>query len=145
MKSDDPKTSRLAFAAVSALTVLTWYALPDAVRGRTARGAIKAGLVGVTAFGAMKVPDVFPEAKQLKAEPRVDLPVPVVLALGVGAVAAATAGTVWSEKAIFAYGERRRARGARCGHTPLALVLAGATGASALVDWCKLVGEARAD
>lgn len=145
MTSDDLKTSRLVFAGVSALTALTWYALPDAVRSGTARGAIKAGLLGVTAFGAMKIPDVFPEAKQLKPEPRVDLPVPVMVAAGLGAAAAATAGTVWSEKAIFAYGESRRARGVRCAHTPLALALAVLTGAAALVDWSKLVGGASVD
>ena len=145
MTSDDLKSSRLVFAGASALTALTWYALPDAVRSRTARGAIKAGLLGVTAFGAMKIPDVFPEAKHLKPEPRVDLPVPVMIALGIGAAAAATAGTMWSEKAIFAYGERRRARGVRCAHTPIALLLAVLTGASALVDWSRLLGEASAD
>ena len=44
MTLDDPRTSRLAFAGVAALTVLTWYALPDAVRSRRARTVIKAGL-----------------------------------------------------------------------------------------------------
>ena len=145
MTSDDLKSSRLVFAGASALTALTWYALPDAVRSRPARGAIKAGLLGVTAFGAMKIPDVVPEAKRLKPEPRVDLPVPMMIAWGIGAAAAATAGTVWSEKAIFAYGERRRARGVRCAHTPMALALAVLSGASALVDWSRLLREASAD
>ena len=42
MTLNDPMTSRLAFAGVAALTVLTWYALPDAVRSRRARTVIKA-------------------------------------------------------------------------------------------------------
>ena len=52
MALDDLRVSRLAFAGVSALTVFTWYALPDAVRSRRARVVVKAGLLGVTAAGA---------------------------------------------------------------------------------------------
>ena len=129
--------SRLAFAGVSVLTVLTWYALPDAVRSRPLRAAIKAGLLGVTAAGVAVIPDVFPEAAQA-LEPKVDLPVPAVVAVAVGGSAAAVAATVWFEKVIFAAGERRRAGGVRCAHTPVALAIALAAGAAALVDWDKL-------
>ena len=139
MTMDDPRTSRLAFAGVSALTVLTWYALPDAVRSRRARAVIKAGLLGVTAAGAVMIPQVFPEARDFRPEPLIDLPAPALAALGVGAAALATAGTIWFEKAVFASGERRRARGACCAHTPAAAAMALATGAAALVDWATLV------
>jgi len=142
MKLDDSRTNRLAFAGVSALTVLAWYALPDAVRSRRARGVIKAGLLGVTTAGAAMIPNVFPEATHLKPEPPVTVPQPVVIALGLGASAAATAATVWFEKAIFAHGERRRARGVRCAHTPAAAAMAVATGAAALVDWGRLTERA---
>ncbi len=138
MKIDDSRTNRLAFAGVSALTVLTWYALPDAVRSRRARGVIKVGLLGVTAAGAAMIPQVFPEARELKLEPPVDLPAPALAALALGATAAATVGTIWFEKVVFAYGERQRASGVRCAHTPAALAMALATGAAALVDWTKL-------
>ena len=138
MTMDDPRTSRLAFAGVSVLTVLTWYALPDAVRSRRARGVIKAGLLGVTAAGVAMIPQVFPEARHLKPEPRVDLPGPAIAALALGATAVATVGTIWFEKAVFAHGEHRRARGVRCAHTPAALAMALVTGAAALVDWTKL-------
>jgi hypothetical protein len=138
MTLDDPKTSRLAFAGVSALTVLTWYALPDAVRSRPARAVIKVGLLGLSAAGVAMIPQVFPEARRLKLEPGIDLPRPAVAALAVGATAVATGGTIWLEKAIYARGERIRARGVRCAHTPAAAAMALATGAAALVDWTKL-------
>ena len=138
MTLDDPRTSRLAFAGASALTVLTWYALPDAVRSRRARAVIKAGLLGVSAAGVAMIPRVFPEARRLKPGPGVDLPGPVVGALAVGGTAVAAAGTIWLEKAIYARGERKRARGVRCAHTPAAAAMALATGAAALVDWTKL-------
>ena len=141
MTLDDPKTSRLAFAGVSALTVLTWYALPDAVRSRPARAVIKVGLLGLSAAGVAMIPQVFPEARRLKLEPGIDLPGPAVAALAVGATAVATGGTIWLEKAIYARGERIRARGVRCAHTPAAAAMALATGAAALVDWTKLSGR----
>ncbi|MGB4891668.1 MAG: hypothetical protein WBP09_08370, partial [Propionicimonas sp.] len=102
----DPRTSRRTFAAVSALTVLTWYALPDAVRSRRVRAVIKVGLLGVTAAGAAMIPRVFPEAARLKPASGRDLPGPTIAALAAGAAAAATAGTVWFEKLAYASGER---------------------------------------
>jgi hypothetical protein len=141
MTLDDQRTSRLAFAGASALTALTWYALPDAVRSRRARAVIKAGLLGVTAAGVAMIPQVFPEARQLKLEPRIDLPGPALATLAVGGTAVATAGTIWLEKAIYARGERLRARGVRCAHTPAAAAMALATGAAALVDWTKLASR----
>ncbi|NLI86259.1 MAG: peptidase S9 [Propionibacterium sp.] len=145
----DPTTDRAAFAAVSAATVLAWYALPDVVRSRGVRVAVKAGLLGVTAAGAAMVPRVYPEVRALQAEPKVDLPAPAVAALAVGATAGLTALTVWAEKALYARGERRRAEGVRWAHTPLALAMALGTGAIALLDWQPIadaaasLGEAR--
>jgi hypothetical protein len=139
---DDLRVSRIVFAGVSALTVLTWYALPDALRSRRARVVVKAGLLGVTAAGAAMIPQVFPEALPHKPEPHLDLPGTTVAALVVGATAAAVVSTVWFEKFIYAHGERRRARGIHCAHTPAAAAMALATGAAALVDWKKLAGIA---
>ena len=132
MTLNDPRTSRLAFAGVAALTVLTWYALPDAVRSRRARTVIKAGLLGVTAAGAAMIPQVFPEERQLKPDLRIDIDLsgPARAAVAVGATAVATVATIWFEKAIYARGERKRARGVRCAHTPAAAAMALATGAS---------------
>ncbi len=144
MLMTDGRTSRIEFAGVSALTVLTWYALPDAVRSRRTRGVIKSGLLGVTAAGAAMIPQVFPEARDLKSEPRVDLPWPARATLALGATTAAIVGTIWSEKAIYAHGERRRASGVRCAHTRTALVMALATGAAALIDWPNLARKVTA-
>ena len=141
MTLDDPTTRRLAFAGVSALTVLTWYALPDAVRSRGARVVIKAGLLGVSGAGVAMMPQVYPQARTFRPQPGIDLPTPVRVALAVGGTAVAIAGTVWGEKAIYARGQRRRARGVRCAHTPAALAMALATGVVAVVDWPKLAGR----
>ena len=92
-----PRTSCLVFAGASALTVLTWYALPDAVRSRRARTVIKAGLLGVTAAGAATIPQVFPEELQLKPDLRIDIDLsgPARAAVAVGATAVATVATIW--------------------------------------------------
>ena len=68
MTLNDPRTSRLAFAGVAALTVLTWYALPDAVRSRRARTVIKAGHLGVTAAGPAMILQVFPDERRASAD-----------------------------------------------------------------------------
>ena len=141
MTLDDPRTSRLALAGVWALTVLTWYALPDAVRSGRARAVIKVGLLAVTAAGTAVIPQVFPEARLLKTQPRADLPAPAIAGIVIGAAATATICTVWFEKVIYAHGERKRARGVRCAHTPAAIAMALATGAGALIDWTKLAGK----
>ncbi len=142
MTLSDPTTSRLAFAGVSALTVLTWYALPDAVRSRPTRGIIKAGLLGVTAAGVAMIPQVFPEVRDdFRREPRTALSGPAVAALALGATAVGALVTIWFEKAIYAHGERGRARGVRCSHTPAALVLALVAGAAPLVGWTKLTRQ----
>lgn len=140
MNSYDPNTDKRIFAGVSALTVLTWYALPDAVRSRRARIAIKAGLLGVTAMGVAKIPEVFPEVHKPAAKPKVDVPAPVVGLVALGWVAAGTAATVAAEKFIFAIGERRRASGVRCAHTPAAVIMAGLSGAATFLDWEKIIG-----
>jgi hypothetical protein len=135
---DSSTKNRLAFAGVSALTVLTWYALPDAVRSRPARTVIKAGLLGVTAAGVAMIPQIYPEAPPL-TEPKIDLPRTTQTALLVGAAALTVAGTIWGEKAIYARGERTRAEGVRCAHTPAAVALAAATGLVAVVPWPTVV------
>lgn len=134
---------RWEFSAVSGLTVLAWYALPDVVRSRGVRGVVKTGLLGVTAAGAAMVPEIYPGAAASPPEPRVEISRPALIAVAAGATVAATAATVWAEKAIFARGERRRARGVRWAHTPFALVLALGTAALAGVDWSSVAREAR--
>lgn len=140
MTQDDLRTRQLEFAGVAALTVLTWYALPDVVRRRGTRVVIKVGLLGVTGAGVAMMPQVFPDMRQL-ASRRLDLPAPTAAALAVGASAVAFLGTIWGEKAVYARGERLRARGLRCAHTRAAAILALATGAVLLVDWPRPAGR----
>lgn len=53
---------------------------------------------------------------------------------GVALLVAGTAATVWGERTIFAFGERRRARGARFAHALPALALATLAAASLAGD-----------
>lgn len=112
-----------AWAVAGGVIVTAWYALPDIVRERKARLVIKAGLLGLTAAGARSAVQAFDIETEPDRWPTVDVPVPVLAA----AAAAATVGgawlTVWFEKAIFGYGERRRARGVRWAHTAPAVGL----------------------
>lgn len=144
MARNDLRVSRTAFAGVTALTVLTWYALPDVVRSRRARVVVKAGLLGVTAAGSTMIPQVFPELRHREPVPQYDLPASATAALAVGATAVIVGGTIWGEKAIYAHGERRRARGVRFAHTPAALAMAVVSGAAVLIDWTKLAAKATA-
>lgn len=145
MARDDLRVSRIAFAGVSALTVLAWYALPDIVRSRRVRVVVKAALLGVTAAGSTMLPQVFPEIRHLESVPRLDLSKEATVALAVGATAVGIGGTIWAEKAIYAHGERRRARGVRFAHTPAAAVMALAAGAAGLIDWPRLTGRTTAN
>ncbi len=138
MTLDDLRVSRLAFAGVTALTVLTWYALPDVARSRRTRVVVKAGLLGVTAAGAGMIPQVFPASQRSGPESHAELSGPAVAGLVLAATTVGVAGTVWFEKALYARGERRRTDGVRCAHTRVAVGLALATGAAALIDWARL-------
>lgn len=138
MTDTESRNNRLTFAGVAALTVLTWYALPDAVRSRGLRAVIKTGLLGVTAAGMAMIPQVYPDAEKFAQEVRNDVPESARTAAAAGAAALAVVGTIWGEKVIYARGERIRAGGVRCAHTSAAVAMALATGAAALVDWPAL-------
>lgn len=139
-----PTSVNIPQAVTMGVTTLAWYALPDAVRSRPARAVLKTGLLaaGGTAWvlqrrprsGLQSGPDVYDDVlAAVNAEP--------VKALGVGGavVALTVALSVAGEKAIFAFGERRRARGARFAHALPALGL-GVLGA---VSALPLPGEGR--
>lgn len=141
MSVDPARSARLALAGGTFLTVLAWYALPDAVRSRPLRVALKTGLLGATVAGLATVPEAyspFTPAPASADEPAAQLS-PAAFATLATATAAASVGlTVWGEKAIFARGERRRAAGVRCAHTRLAAGLAAFSGLAALPDWGRL-------
>ena len=100
MTDTESKNNRLTFAGVAALTVLTWYALPDAVRSRGLRAVIKTGLLGVTAAGMAMIPQVYPDAEKFAQEVRNDVPESARTAAAAGAAALAVVGTIWGEKVI---------------------------------------------
>lgn len=130
--------SRLASVTASAAGVLAWYSLPDVVRSRRARIVAKLGiLAGLGATSALVRPAEAPDWPEVPAGREISGP--TVAALGVGAAAVLVGGTVWSEKAIFARGERRRAAGVVGAHTRPALLFAAATAAIESVDWPAVV------
>lgn len=133
-----PTASRTnpAQVAVMGLTTVAWYALPDVVRSRPARVALKGALLGLggaawvvaraekpTPTGPVG-PDTFDEVfEAIRTEPLKSL------TLGATIIGLTTALTIAGEKAIFRFGERRRAKGVRGAHTVPAFVL-GALGAA---------------
>ena len=135
MTLDDTRARRYEFAGASALTVLTWYAVPDVIRGRRARVLVKSGLLVVSAVGAAMIPQVYPQVTHHPSAPYGDEAEPHRVRRALTATAAALLGTIWFEKAVFARGERRRMNGVRCPHTRAAAALALLTGAAAVIDW----------
>lgn len=130
--------AHLPVAISSGLAVTAWYALPDVVRSRGARGVLKVGILGAAtaAWAILRVktpprpgPDTFDKAlASIRETPGKAAAVAAV------AVTVSTALTVVGEKATFAFGERRRARGVRWAHTLPALVLGGLTVAATLAE-----------
>ncbi|MBK8461674.1 MAG: peptidase S9 [Nigerium sp.] len=125
-------------AAAAGLTTLAWYALPDVVHGRRLRGVLKTALLGAFA-GAWSVVDR--PAASTPGPDRVDTILATVrenpgraAAVAGTVVAVGTALTVAGERAIFAFGERRRARGVRCAHTLPALALGALAAAGVLFE-----------
>ncbi|MDO5533720.1 MAG: hypothetical protein Q4F65_03605 [Propionibacteriaceae bacterium] len=123
-----PTTVNIPQAVTMGVTTLAWYALPDAVRSRPARALLKAGLL--VAGGAVWVQARTPDDRVQSGPDAFDDALAAVneapgkaLAIGGTVLALGTALSVAGEKAIFAFGERRRARGVRFAHTLPALGL----------------------
>lgn len=123
-------------AAVAAASTFVWYAMPDVVRSRGARVLLKtvvAAAVGVWAGTIIRehgdqldeVVSNFPKSDELNANQSTLIGGVVLASLGL---------TIAAEKAIFAFGERRRARGVRLAHTAPAIGLAGLVAAVAAAD-----------
>lgn len=130
-----PPATRVLAAAVTGAATAAYYATPDVVRSRTARGWLKAGLSLAAAAGS------FPESRRAGAAAeaarveRGDPPLreafeatpargrTAVVAAGAVAVAGSVAGVVALERWIFRRGEARAAAGVRWAHTRTAVVL----------------------
>lgn len=141
---------RVLTAVVAGVTATAYYAVPDFVPSRTARGWIKAGLLAAGA--AATLPDreeraemraAWEDAMSARAARRAadggstpdggttpdesptSVPGPVVVAAGVSLLAATTVASVAAERWLFRRGEARAAAGVRYPHTRTALVLGG--------------------
>lgn len=136
MSSGAVDAKRVTLAGVAGLTSVAWYALPDVVAGRGARAAIKVGLVGVlgaawVALDGVKTITGETDLDEVLAASRQQ---PWAAAIAGVAVTTSIAFAVAGEKAIFAHGERRRARGVRGAHTVPALALGAIAAAGALLE-----------
>lgn len=128
----DATQSPWKLAALTGGITFAWYALPDAVRSRGMRVLTKAALLAGTGAVASRV--VADQADSLPDPAALPAPTPALVAGGAALLAAGTALTVWGEKAVFAFGERRRARGVRFAHTLPALLLAGVAAATCVLE-----------
>lgn len=134
-----PPASRVLNAAVTGLASTAYYATPDLIRSRAARGWAKAALTGVVL--AASVPDLrrgLEESRARRAaaqdpeEEQVDWGElwgsmtprrrASVCAAGAAALAVSVGSVVAIERAVFRRGERRRAAGVRFAHTRPAVV-----------------------
>ncbi len=111
------QTSPVPLAVVVGAGTFAWYAMPGAVTSRGLRALLKTGLaVGITAaYAACR-----PRHEAVNGPDRVDELFNAAntnpgKAVAVGAVAlgAGVGATVWGEKAMFRWGQRRRAAGRR--------------------------------
>ncbi|MDI9628653.1 MAG: hypothetical protein QM286_08940 [Acidobacteriota bacterium] len=110
MTTDAPAVAPLT--AISGLVTLAWYAMPDLIGSRALRGVLKAGLLGGWLVYAQRSMDADP-ADLLNDQVWGSREV----ACGALGLAGVVVGTVAGEEAIFAFGERRRARGLKLAHT----------------------------
>lgn len=125
-----PVRPSVAQAVITGVATALWYAMPDLVRSRPARVALKLGLIGAGGAGWVLArpeqadpvgpqgPDVFDEVfEAVRSKPAESL------GIGASVVGLSAVIGVLGEKAIFRFGERRRARGVRGAHLVPAIVL----------------------
>jgi hypothetical protein len=129
-----PAPSRAVAALINGLATATYYATPDFIPSRTARGWVKAGLTAVSV--AASVPDLRATWAAARGHREVDdgaSPTEVfrslsvggkAVALGSGAalLAGAVGGVLKVERRAFRHGEARAASGKRWPHTGPALL-----------------------
>ncbi|SOD97647.1 hypothetical protein [Blastococcus haudaquaticus] len=124
-----PKPSRTVAALVAGTATTAYYATPDLVTSRRARGWVKAGLVAISSAAA--VPEVraaWAGSREQQDPDGVTLgSLPLrskVVVFGVvgAALACAVSGARIAERWAFRHGEARAAAGKRLPHTGPALV-----------------------
>lgn len=155
-----PPATRVLNAAVGGLATTAYYATPDLIRSRAARGWVKTALLAVVL--ATSAPELRrareeslerrraaaedPDREQVDwrevwgaTEPRSRA---ALVAGGAAALAVSVGSVVAVERGVFRRGERRRAAGVRFAHTRPALVWGALTTALALLP--DDLGEPRA-
>ena len=125
-----PTPSSAAAALLTGSLTAVYYATPDLVPSRTARGWVKAGLTAVSV--ATSLPDIraawVPVRREVGgafATSYAGLPVQgkvVVLGSVAALLSAATGGVLAAERWVFRHGEARAAAGRRLPHTGPALL-----------------------
>ena len=130
-------SKNVPMALVTGVTSFAWYALPDVVADRGLRGLIKVGMVGILVGSWVTLDGSALRADDLNVDKVVaamrERPGSTAAVAGV-TIAASTALAVAGEKAIFAFGERRRARGVRGAHAAPALALGVMAAVGALLE-----------
>lgn len=143
-----PQASRVLTAVLNGAATTAYYASPDLLRSRAARGWVKAGLTAVLVAGS--VPDMRrgkaaarAAQAELPEEERVDWAeaartMPARGKVAAAAVAAALVGgsvasVVVAERWIFRRGEARRAAGVPYAHTRAALLWGAVAAGLALI------------
>jgi hypothetical protein len=143
-----PSVPQVVAAAATAVATTAYYATPDVIRSRAARGWVKTGLgVALTASSLPELRRVQEEARARREarpeEEQVDvrqalagMPAGRKAALGAvaaGLVAGSVASVAVAERWIFRRGEAGLAAGKRYAHTRAAVVLGVLAGAMMLV------------
>lgn len=123
--------SSTELAVGTAATVFAWYAMPDVIRSRGVRAALKTVLLAGTAVATPALLKSFGIGL-----PEHDLPEPTpeLLAMAGGVIAASIGVTVWGEKLIFGFGEKRREQGKRLAHSLPAAVIAAVSAIAVAAD-----------
>jgi hypothetical protein len=143
-----PSVPQVLAAAATAVATTAYYATPDVIRSRAARGWVKTGLgIALTASSlpefrrvqeeARARREVQPEEEQVDVRQALaDMPAArraALGAVGAGLMAGSVASMVVAERWIFRRGEARRAAGKPYAHTRGAVVLGVLAGAMMLV------------
>lgn len=132
-------SARVRNAVVAGVGTAAWYATPDVIRSRRARGWAKVACLGVVVAAGVpdarrawqesrEQPSVVPDRPRPAEEPvsLQDLPTgarAVAVGVAVAGVAATLAVSTVTERWLFRRGEARRAAGDAWAHTRAGLVL----------------------
>jgi hypothetical protein len=130
----EPTSSRAVAAVVTGVATAVYYATPDLISSRTARGWAKAGLTALTV--AATVPELRETWATARERQELDGQAPpsevfrslparskaVVLGFVAAVLAGSNGGVLITERKVFRHGQARSASGKRLPHTGPALL-----------------------